>query len=183
MFADALENFHITEEIVKWAKEALNQSHEIEKKEIEARLSRLRKQYTRNESYLHKIYQDLLDSKRGITEEFFRIEFNEKQKEQDDILSQMETLQNTNFSYMEEGKMILELMKDIKNTYMKADLRKKSKLLNVLLQRCILKEEETKFYWNKPFDLLCGVLKREEWGERGVSNPQPLDPQSSALTS
>ena len=81
MFADALENFHITEEIVKWAKEALNHSHEIEKKEVDARLSRLRKQYTRNESYLHKIYQDLLESKKGITEEFFRTEFNEKQKE------------------------------------------------------------------------------------------------------
>ena len=74
--------------------------------------------------------------------------------------------------------MILELMKDIKNTYMKADLRIKSKWLYVLVQKCILKGEETKFYWNKPFDLLCGVLKREEWGERGVSNPQPLDPQS-----
>lgn len=55
-------------------------------------------------------------------------------------------------------------MKDIKNTYLKASLKQKSKLMKVLLERCELKGEETSFRWNKPFDLLCGVLKSKVRG-------------------
>ncbi len=88
-----------------------------------------------------------------------------------------------NFNYIKEELMILELMKNIKNQYVKANLEQKAKILKALLSSCKLQGVNTSFYWNKPFDILFEMGKTQRWGERGVSNPQPLDPQSSALTS
>ena len=62
--------------------------------------------------------------------------------------------------------MLLELMQGINEAYLKADLRLKSRLLKMILDRCELNGEGTSFHWKKPFDILYGgFLKTEEWGE------------------
>ena len=65
---------------------------------------------------------------------------------------------------MHEGLMILELMKNIKNQYLRANLENKSKILKILLSNCELKGVNTSFYWNKPFDILFELGKSEKRG-------------------
>ena len=76
---------------------------------------------------------------------------------------------------MEEGPRILELVQDIKNTYVKAKLEDKAKILKILSSNCTLKGVSVTFHWNKPFDILFKLGQSKEKGERGVLNSQPLD--------
>jgi len=164
LFAEALDDFYLDDKIIKWAKEGLIVSHEEEEAESKARLIRLKREHSRNESYIHKIYQDRLQD--IITPEFFQSEFNEIQERQQMILYEMEREQNRNKNYIEEGIMLLELMQGIKEAYLKANLRQKSRMLKMILERCELNGEEPSFHWKKPFDILYGgFLKTEEWGE------------------
>ncbi len=62
---------------------------------------------------------------------------------------------------------ILELMKNIKNQYLRANLENKSKILKILLSNCKLKGVNTSFYWNKPFDILFELGQNENRGPSG----------------
>ena len=60
----------------------------------------------------------------------------------------------------------------------------KGELLKVLLVEGYLLDGTLKYQLSKPFDELAELIgsKENKWGERRELNPQPLDPQSSALT-
>ena len=52
------------------------------------------------------------------------------------------------------------------------------KVYGIAYKRALPRKEKganTSFYWNKPFDILFEMGQTGKWGERGVSNPQPLD--------
>ena len=66
---------------------------------------------------------------------------------------------------MEEGLRILELVQDIKNTYVKAKLEDKAKILKILSSNCTLKGVSVTFHWNKPFDILFKLGQSKEKGE------------------
>ena len=180
-FVEALGGFSLNDKVREWAKKALLLSHEEEETFIKNKLKRLRTEQAKNETRLHQVYNDKL--KGVIDQEFFESEFRQTKQRQADIKREVERLEAKNLDYMEEGLRILELMQSIKNVYLKADMEDKAKILRLLLQNCTLKGVSIRFYWNSPFDLLVKLGQTNKRGERGVSNPQPLDPQSSALTS
>ncbi len=66
---------------------------------------------------------------------------------------------------MEEGLRILELVQDIKNTYVKAKLEGKAKILKILSSNRTLKGVSVTFHWNKPFDILFKLDQSKEKGE------------------
>ncbi len=180
-FAYALGRFKLNDKTREWAKKALLQSHVEEEEYIKNELARLRAEDTRCETKLHQLYDDKLND--TIDQEFFESAFKQTKKRQQEINTEIERLKQKNQNYMEEGLRILELVQDIKNTYVKAKLEDKAKILKILSSNCTLKGVSVTFHWNKPFDILFKLGQSKEKGERGVSNPQPLDPQSSALTS
>ena len=66
---------------------------------------------------------------------------------------------------MEEGLRILELVQDIKNTYVKAKLEDKAKILKILSSNCTLMGASVTFHWNRPFDILFKLGQSKEKGE------------------
>jgi len=92
---------------------------------VKDELTRLQSEYSRNETKLHKVYED--KSEGVITEEFFRSKYEEIQQRQIEIQAGIEGLRKKNSKYFMEGIEILKLMKDIKNQYVKASRRKNIK--------------------------------------------------------
>ena len=73
-----------------------------------------------------------------------------------------------NVKYKEQGSEIIELLRGFKEVYLAADLEGKSKILSVMLDRVILKGEETQFIWHEPFSTLFTLgsfINKGKWGE------------------
>ena len=163
MFADALGKLRLDDKVKEWTVEALRQSHEEEEQFVKKELAMLQRESTRNETKKHQIYQDKLEGE--ISKEFLIEEFNGIQQRQQEIQSDMARLQQKNNDYMQEGLLILELVQDIKNQYLKADMEQKSKMLKILLSNLELKGVDSSFHWNKPFDILYKLGESENRGE------------------
>jgi len=68
------------------------------------------------------------------------------------------------YLYIEQGLEIFELMKNIKNQYVKADPAQKHRIMKILVSNCELKGVNTRIYWNKPFDILFEMGQNKKWG-------------------
>jgi len=126
------------------------------------RVTRLQSEYSRNETKLHKVYEDKLEG--VITEEFFRLKYDEIQQRQIEIQAGIEGLRKKNSKYFEEGIEIFELMKNLKNQYVKADSAQKHRIMKILVSNCELKGVNTRIYWNKLFDILFEMGQEKKWG-------------------
>lgn len=162
LFGDAIGRLQIDDQIVELIKAALKKSHEDEEKFVKDELTRLQSEYSRNESKLHKVYEDKLEG--VITEEFFRTKYEEIQQRQIEIHAGIEGLRKKNSNYFEEGIETFELMKNIKNQYVKADPAQKHRIMKILVSNCELKGVNTRIYWNKPFDILFEMGQTQKWG-------------------
>jgi site-specific DNA recombinase len=163
LFSNAIGTLYIDSKIKSWITDALKQSHKDEKQIVEVGLKRLHSEYQKNQTYLHKIYDDKLDG--IIPEDFFKTKFSELTQRQKEIDLEIDALTKKNLNYIDEGIFVLELLQDIKNQYDRATLEQKSKIMKVLLLNCELKGASTRYYWNKPFDLLFELGKTKKWGE------------------
>ena len=92
----------------------------------------------------------------------------EVQADLDRIGVDLDRLGRHNLKYKEQGSLVIELLRGVKEVYSKADLRGKAKFLEVLVDRVILKEEPV-VIWQEPFDTLftLGEVFRDKkiWGE------------------
>ncbi len=66
-------------------------------------------------------------------------------------------LRQVNDKYREQGAQVIELMSGFKKLYEAADFDGKARYLNVVLDKIILKGDETWFAWNPPFDTLFAI--------------------------
>jgi len=162
LFGDAIGRLQIDDQIVELIKAALKKSHEDEERYVKDELTRLQSEYSRNETKLHKVYEDKLEG--VITEEFFRLKYDEIQQRQIEIHAGIEGLRKKNSKYFEEGIEIFELMKNLKNQYVKADSAQKHRIMKILVSNCELKGVNTRIYWNKPFDILFEMGQNKKWG-------------------
>ncbi len=161
-FGEAIGKLQIDDQILGLIKNALKKSHEDEERFAKEELVKLQSEYSRNETKLHKVYEDKLEG--VINEEFFRRKYDELQQRQIEIHAEIEGLRKRNTGYFEEGLEILELMRNIKNQYVRADPMQKQRILKILASKCELKGVNTKIYWNKPFDILFDLGQTKKWG-------------------
>ena len=143
-------------------KAAFKKSQEDEERIAKEGLTNLQSEYSRNETKLHKVYEDKLEG--VITEEFFRTKYEEIQQRQIEIYAAIEGLRKKNTRYFEESIEIFELMKNIKNQFVKANSEQKHRIMKILVSNCELKGVNTRIYWNKPFDILLEMRQTQKWG-------------------
>ena len=91
----------------------------------------MQSEYSRNETLKQKIYRDKLNE--VISGDFFKAEFKQIEPRQEEVHADIERLKKKNFNYMKERLMILDLMKNIKNQYVKTNLEQKAKILKAIL--------------------------------------------------
>jgi len=161
-FAEAIGQLQIDDQVIGLIKAALKKSHEDEEEFVKTELTRLQSEYSRNETKLHKVYEDKLEG--VIDEGFFKSKYEAIQQRQIEIHAEIEGLRKRNSKYFEEGLEIFELMKNLKNQYVKADPAQKQRIMKILVSNWELKGVNTTIYWNKPFDILFEMGETQKWG-------------------
>ncbi len=129
-------------------------------------LQRLQSEFTRKTKHLKLSYRDRLDEKISM-EQYEEVQA-EVQADLDQISADLDRLGRHNVKFREQGSLVIELLKGVKEVYSKADQHGKQKFLEVLVKEIILKKEPV-VVWQEPFDTLfaLGEVFREKgiWGE------------------
>ena len=129
-------------------------------------LQRLQSEFTRKTKHLKLCYQDRLNEK--ITLEQYEEVTAEVQADLDRISADLDRLGRHNVKFREQGSLVIELLRGVKEVYSKADPQGKQKFLEVLVKEIVLKKEPV-VVWQEPFDTLfaLGEVFREKgiWGE------------------
>lgn len=147
-------------------RERLKTTHVKEEAFEKKELRRLETEKTRKKTHLNVIYQDRLDG--TITKEEYLEKKVAFQRELEMVQLAIDKMARHNLKYKEQGSEIIELLRGFKEVYLAADLEGKSKILSVMLDRVILKGEETQFIWHEPFNTLFSLgafINKGKWGE------------------
>lgn len=178
---EIINDCHIDDERLALIKEGLKESHTDEKAFVDAQISLLNERYDVLKQRLDNLYTDKLDGK--ITQKFYDEKREAWESELREVETQRKAIDKAQGDYYDTGLKFLELAQKLRQYWgLQKDRRKRAVLAKTLLSNCTLKDGSLCPTLTSPFDLICGGLKSEEWGERRELNPQPLDPQSSALT-
>jgi hypothetical protein len=81
-----------------------------------------------------------------INEDFFKSKYDDIQNRQIEIHAEIDGLRKKTSRYIEQGLEIFELMKNIKNQYVKADSAQKQRIMKILVSKCELKGVTTRNY-------------------------------------
>lgn len=79
-----------------------------------------------------------------------------------------ERLHQTNTRFKEEGSLIIDLMRSVKTRYKEADAAGRKAILNVVLDKVVVRPNDYYVTFREPFGMLFGlhrVIKESEKGE------------------
>lgn len=152
-FAELLRGISFSREILAWVTQALRESHHDERKFHEQVVVNLQNEHRRLQNRIDLMYMDKLDGRIG--NEFFDQKAAEFRGEQCLIMRDIETHQNANQSYIEEGVKLLELAQRAHLLFENQPLGEKRKLLDFVLSNCSWKDGQLAARYRKPFDMLA----------------------------
>lgn len=152
-FGEALRAIQLDDEVLEWMTAALKESHRDEKNYHDEVITSLQKQYQKLQDRIDAMYVDKLDSR--ISQEFFDRKSEEWRAEQADILRKIESHQNANRSYIDEGVKILELAQKAVILYEKQAMMEKRRLINFVFSNSTWTNGKLIPNYRKPFDLLA----------------------------
>ena len=152
----------IAEKVKERLKHAAVREDAAEVKELQ----RLQSEFSRKTKHLKLSYQDRLDEK--ITLSQYEEVTAEVQADLDRISADLDRLGRHNVKFREQGSLVIELLRGVKEVYSKADPHGKQKFLEVLVKEIVLQKDPV-VVWQEPFDMLftLGEVFREKgiWGE------------------
>jgi hypothetical protein len=123
---------------------------------------------TRKQNHIRLSYRNRLDGKISL-EQYEEVQTG-AQADLHRIGEDIEKLSQRNFKYREQGSRVLELLNGMKDVYRNADLAGKHKLLEVMLDRIVLRDGKAHVVWNFPFDMLQDLgemfTNKRVWGGR-----------------
>ena len=152
-FGKVIGAIKMDEEILNWVVSALKESHQDEKKYHEDQIKNLQAKYNKLKARLETMYMDKLDGR--IDQDFYDRKSTEWKKEQDDIFRKIESHQNADRAYIDEGVKLLELSQRAVILYDKQDMQEKRRILNFVLSNSIWKDGRLHPNYRKPFDILA----------------------------
>jgi len=161
MLGDIVKQIQIDHKVIDWIKEALKLSHKDEKEFHDTQIKNLQSQYERIQKRLEKIYIDKLDE--IVTDDFFKKMSKQWNKEQEEILKQIEKHQKANMNYYEQGIIILELSQKLYSSWKKHKNEGKRKILDLLLSNCTLNAGKLYPTYRRPFNMLAKEPSLSNW--------------------
>ena len=167
IFEEAIGNLYIDKPIAAEVKKQLRKSHEDHEVILERQLTLLKNDMEKKNYLLRKAWEHVAEDL--ISKDEYKARRNEIQSDLARIQAEIGRLNRRNIEYKEHGIDVLELLKGFKKIYLSQDLVGKARILDVVLDKCYLKGDSTRFLWKSPFDVLflMGqlVIKHEKWGE------------------
>jgi len=161
-----LGKLYVDDTVIEEFRERLKRTNVKEEALEKRELNRLEAEKKRKEKHLMISYKDRLDGR--ITAEQYDGISAETEADLRWIHAEMEKLSRHNIKYREQGSQLLELLRDVKEVYRRADPKGKRRLLEIMLDEILLLKEPS-FAWRYPFNTLfaLGKVFRERgiWGE------------------
>ncbi len=175
-----LRDIHIPDEVLGPLEKALMKSSASAKAMKRQERERLEKRLASVRRRLEQIYLDKLDSK--VAEDFWLRKSAEWQQEEQQIMLAMQALEEAKPDRALDGVRILELANKAYFLYVRQNHAERAKLLKIVLSNCLVDSASLYPTYRKPFDLIFGRAKKQEWYAWQDSNLRPVAPEATALS-
>ncbi len=166
MIRKELGTLAINEDMAVKIRQRLKQTHAKETEAERRELQRLQSEQTKLTNRLDAMQNYLYDG--TITKEEYLKKKSEALSALTSVQAELDRLTHTNLAYKEQGARIIEMMQGFKSVYEAADWQGKAKILNVVLDRIILKGDDTFFQWTPQFGTLftlAPIINKKAKGE------------------
>jgi DNA invertase Pin-like site-specific DNA recombinase len=148
-FTKAVKKLKFREEILEWAKQALEQSHANERREREEAAARLQAEQTKLQRRLDAMYEDKLDG--VIDADTYKRKVAEASAEQARLTQQIAAHQQAGAGYVDN---LAELAKRAGELFEQQPAIEKRKLLQHVVEGCTWKGGTLSFRYKQPFDAM-----------------------------
>ena len=185
---DHLKHLEITPERAEWIRQALQESHQDQKRYQKEEAAKVRQELEQIEHKQGLLYEDKLAG--VIPPDFWQKKFREYEDLKIKLAADIERLSSATNEYYSDGVKLLELAQRAQSLYFKSTLDEKRQILDFLYQNCTLQGGQVKVEFRKPFDLFVDAAVEEKkmakenqpfaaghpvWYPRRDSNPWPPD--------
>ncbi len=165
VFQENIGDLYVDGEIADKIREELRSGHIRQSLEVKTNLRRLNAEETKNTNKINVLMDGHLEGKIP-TEEILEWKVKLEARNQR-INEEKRELDKRNFAYVEQGLTVLQLLKGFRETYAKAPLEDKARVLDAVLEKCIIGGEEPIFIFKVPFNFLVQINKiRKTEGKR-----------------
>ena len=174
-FSQLLGQFRFDDALLEWVKNALRDSHAVERREQQEAVERLVDTRQRLQSRIDAMYLDKLDGR--ITADYFDAKSAEWRNQQDQCVADIQRLQNTDRTYIEDGIRILELAKNARKLFDQQGSAEKRKLLDFVVSNSTWRDGKIASTYRQPFDLIAETALRSN----GIEAEQGLEIAKSEI--
>ena len=166
-FTELLKGISFSREVLAWVTRALRESHGDERKCHEEAITKLQREHRRIQDRIDAMYMDKLDGR--IDNDFFDRKAAEFRSEQCRVMRDIETHQNANQSYIEDGIRLLDLAHRAHVLFENQRPAEKRKLLDFVPSNCRWKDGQLEAEYRKPFDILAVVVTAQNAAGEGIA--------------
>ena len=167
--ADLLGNFYITDEIQEMVLDGLRERMRETSEYHDQLVEQIKRQIKVIENRIERAYIDKVDG--NISEEFWRHQNNRWLLEKEDLSLKLTEHQKTDFNFIKNANLILELAKNASNTFQKATTDQKRRFAQKLFSNCVLENKNLDLELRSPYDKILVSSKTGNWRPQGDSNP------------
>jgi DNA invertase Pin-like site-specific DNA recombinase len=171
-FTEMLEGLSFGDGVLAWVADVMQDGHADERKAREDAIARLQSEHQRVQGRIEAMYVDKLDGR--IDNEFFDRKAADFRAEQVRIMSDIETHQHANQTYIEEGVRLLALAHRAPIMFADQPPAEKRKLLDCVVSSCHWKNGELEPVYREPFGMMVAVGA----GQQGARKPLQEDVMS-----
>lgn len=168
----AIGNLYIDESLAVGVRKHIIGFKNQDELKLSTRLANLLQKKDRLSLLLRKAWESLAEEL--ISRDEYKKYRNDYQSEIAGIEAETERLSKRNLVFKDEGIIVLDIIKGLKDTYSKQDPKGKAQILNIILDQVIMKGDEAQFCWRPPFDTLFDmgelaskgelVIRKSKWG-------------------
>ena len=151
-FSALLGRLSFDHEVLDWVREALHDSHAVQRDEQQAAIARHQVDCERLHERIHAMYVDKLDGR--VDGAFFDRMSAQWRREQDECQRQIDRLRAADQRYLEDGIRILELARNAANLFRQQGPREKRRLLDFVLSNSTWTGGELQPVFRQPFDII-----------------------------
>jgi len=173
-FTKALARFKFPKDLFDWVKEMLRSTYEDRSDTIRAECKRLKDEDTRIEAKMYKAFSKAM--RETFDAETIKRNVGRLRERQSQIRAQLIRLTKETGRHIDDGLMILELVQDLPKAFDQATEDQRHRMLKLIFEKVVVKEDHFAFYFNEPFaSLYARTLENpKEWLLGQDSNLQPI---------
>ena len=173
-FASVFKGLKVPKYVANEIEQTLKESHQAKKQFHANTLTGYQTEWQKLQNRIETMYEDLVDKKRGITEDRYNKKYKEYRAKQERIQYQINGLQQSDEEYYLTATYVLKLASKAYELFNSSEADEKKQLIKMLLQNLVLDGENLRYDLKKPYDTIFDLASRQDWLRGLDSNQQPF---------